>query len=194
MVSSTFLTDSVDLVKQDGSRVDNLRASVQGDRIYMNADGLHIEPGDLIVRHLSVGADETYLVVDPEFHERFGSFEPSYQMHVRRADALEVGRASVVFNVTGHNARVNQNSVDNSVNVVDVNPELLDLVRGLREAISSAQIDDEARSAALEIADAVELQFGTGKPSRSVVEALLRALPVVASVTAIASSIVSMLR
>ena len=160
----------------------------------MNADGLHIEPGDLIVRHLSVGADETYLVVDPEFHERFGSFEPSYQMHVRRADALEVGRASVVFNVTGHNARVNQNSVDNSVNVVDVNPELLDLVRGLREAISSAQIDDEARSAALEIADAVELQFGTGKPSRSVVEALLRALPVVASVTAIASSIVSMLR
>lgn len=77
--------DSVTLLKTSGERIAGLKASVQGNRIYMGGrQGLRIEQGDLILRTMSNGSEETYRVTDPGFFEGVSAMGPNYQMHVQK--------------------------------------------------------------------------------------------------------------
>lgn len=192
----SMMRDSVDLLKRDGRKFTNLRASVQSDRIFMEARDAHVEPGDLIVRHMSIGAEETFEVTDPGFYERHRNIPARYEMHVRRLDALEAKDAvqHVTFNITGPNARVNQNSIDNSTNATYIDTQAVELVNGLRQTIEALALSEQERISALEIVDAVQQQIESGKPNKTVVSALVSALPAVASITSIASSIVGILK
>jgi hypothetical protein len=196
MPSESLMRDRIDLLKKDGGRFENLNASVQGNRVYMNAGKLHVEPGDLIVRHMSIGADETYEVTDPEFFEGLGGFPPNYQMHVRRLDRLEATQAvqGVTYNINGANARVNQGSTDNSINMAVPDSQALDLLRQLQSEVEALSLDDDERASALDLLSAVQNQLADGRPSRTVLSALLGALPAVASVTAIAASLVAIFK
>lgn len=196
MSFASLMKDTVDLLKRDGAKFADLRASVQGDRIFMEADNLHIEPGDLIVRHMSIGAEETFEVTDPGFYERRGSIPVHYQMRVRRLDALEAKSAvqHVTYNITGSNARVNQNSVDISTNTVEMHSQAAKLVDLLRATIEDLDLDANERASALEIVHEVQVHVESGKPSKAVVEALVSALPAAASVASIAASLVAILK
>ncbi|GAJ04359.1 unnamed protein product, partial [marine sediment metagenome] len=57
---------------------------MSGKKIFIDDTSVLIEPGDLLERVTSNGIREQYEVVDPGFHERFGSFAPHYQIEVRR--------------------------------------------------------------------------------------------------------------
>jgi hypothetical protein len=84
---SELMNDTVDLLKRDGAKHLGLRASIQKKRIFMNAGELVIESGDLLRRRMSNGAEETYEVVDPGFHEAFEDFPRHYQMDVKRVES-----------------------------------------------------------------------------------------------------------
>ena len=99
---------------------------------------------------------------------------------------------SITYNITGHNARINQNSVDNSTNVVSVNPDVVELLVVLRNEISRTDLSPEQMRAASELLDTAEAQIQGGKPSKPVLSAVLKALPHAANVTAIVSSLLSM--
>ena len=71
------MRDNIELVKPDGVKVPGLRASVQGNKIFMGARKLVVEAGDLIIRKLSTGAEETYRVIDPGFYEAFHPVNPA---------------------------------------------------------------------------------------------------------------------
>jgi hypothetical protein len=86
MPFSELMNDNVELRKSNGTTEANLKASVQGTRIYLDAAKLPIEPGDVIVRRLSTGVHETYRVVDPGFHEAFLDLPAHYQMKVLRVE------------------------------------------------------------------------------------------------------------
>ncbi|GAA0623230.1 hypothetical protein [Halomonas beimenensis] len=66
------------------------------------------------------GTDERYLVIDPGFTRGFGSIPDSYQTEVRREDAPNDKQSvtTINYHINGNNARFNQNSEDNSLNVV----------------------------------------------------------------------------
>ncbi len=190
------MNDTIDLLKGDGSVVEGLRASVQGSKIFMKAADLLVEPGDLIRRRMSNGGEETFEVIDPGFYEKHGGIPAHYQMSVRRPGALrsgEVVRPSVTYNIIGPNARLNQNSVDNSTNVAWEHGQALQLVAALRSEIESLEIPLAEREAALEIVGAVEDQVQSQKPSKALVRALLSALPSVASIVSITASLLSLL-
>ena len=190
-----LLNDTVDLLKKDGTKVSSLKASVQGSKIYLDAGKLLIESGDLMHRRMSNGAEETYRVIDPGFYEAFHSIPANYQMKVQKLGIPEAKQAvqSITYNITGSNARINQNSVDNSSNVVHIDARAIHHVAALRSEIERLQVSEEEKVAARDVLDTVEEQLKSGKPKKSVVSALLNSLPHVANITSIVTAIVGLL-
>jgi|SRR6266568_4191746 len=189
------MNDTIDLLKKDGTRVVDLKASVQRTKIYMDAGKVLIESGDLIQRRMSNGAEETYRVVDPGFYEAFHGIPANYQMEVQKLGVPEAKQAvqSITYNITGNNARINQNSVDNSTNVVHIDARAAQYIATLRSEIDKLQLLEEEKAAAHELVSTVEEELKSGKPKKSVVSALLKSLPHVASITSIIASILGLL-
>src|SRR5690606_32571719 len=132
-----LLTDTVQVLKQDGQIITNIKSSVQKDKIFIQRSDILIETGDLIQRSMSNGAEETYKVIDPGFHERFHGIPAGYQMDVIKLGLPEAKAAAqhITYNISGTNNRINQNSTDNSINVVSSNTEIQEHLKALRDEI-----------------------------------------------------------
>lgn len=191
---SSLMTDTVSVLRKNGDRFDGIKASVQTDKIFISGSTLLIESGDLIQRRMSNGGEETFEVIDPGFHEKFHSIPAGYQMAVKKLGIPEAQKAvqNITYNIAGPNARINQNSIDNSTNVVTVNPEAVEYIAALRRAVHGAGLAPEAEQSAVDVIDAVEGQFQSGRPSKPVVAALLAALPQVANVATIVTSVLGL--
>lgn len=191
-----FATDSITIVKTDGQKFEGLKASVQRDRIFFWNSSILVEPKDLIQRNMSNGGVETYEVIDPNFIEKIMDFSAHYQMRVRKLGLPEVEKAfqTITYNINGVNARVNNNSVDNSTNLASMAPGVEELISKLRADIQSIPLSIEEKQEVLELVDEIEAQAATGKPKKGVTKSLIAALPAVESVTAIAASLSTLLQ
>lgn len=89
----SLMHDTVDILKSNGTKIVGRKASVQQNKIFMDAKDLLIEPEDLIIRRMSNGAEETYKVIDPRFYERHGGIQAHYQMDVRKLGVPEASSA-----------------------------------------------------------------------------------------------------
>ncbi|HDZ48227.1 hypothetical protein LCGC14_0209840 [marine sediment metagenome] len=190
-----LLTDTVQVLKQEGQIITDIKSSVQKDKIFIQRSDILIETGDLIQRSMSNGAEETYKVIDPGFHERFHGIPAGYQMDVIKLGIPEAKAAvqHITYNISGTNNRINQNSTDNSINVVRSNTEIQEHLKALRDEIERLGLSKEEQLASYEVIDAVEAQVESGKPSKAVVNALLNSLPSAGSIASIGSFILSLL-
>jgi len=189
------MTDTVNVLKQNGEVISDVNSSVQKDKIFIQRSDILIATGDLIQRAMSNGAEETYKVIDPGFHEKFHSIPAGYQMDVIKLGLPEAKSAvqHITYNISGTNNRINQNSTDNSINVVNSNPELQDHIIALRNEIDRLSLPKEEELASYEVIDAVEAQVKSDKPSKAVVKMLLNGLPNAGSIASIGSFIISLL-
>ncbi|MBW2185158.1 MAG: hypothetical protein JRG71_01780 [Deltaproteobacteria bacterium] len=190
---SALMTDTVTLLKQDGTDIDQIKASVQKNKIFIFNSDFIVESGDLIQRKMSNGAEETYEVIDPGFHGKFHGIEAHYQMDVRKLGRPEAQKAvqSITYHITGPNARINQNSVDNSVNVVSINPQVAEHLEAMRVEVERLITDQNEKKEAKELLTAIEGQFELARPSKAVVSTLLKSLPSVGSLAALGSFLLS---
>jgi len=101
---------------------------------------------------------------------------------------------SITYNVTGPNARINQNSVDNSANVIFINPQVSEHLEAIRSEITRLIQNESERVEAYEVVNAIEEQFKTGKPSKTVVSTLLKGLPAIGSIASLGSFILSFIK
>ena len=195
MAFESFLTDTVTLIKQDGKIVEGIKASVQSKKIFIFDHQPLIESEDLIQRKMSNGAEETYKVIDPGFHEKFHEIPAHYQMNVHKLGVPEAKSAikSITYNVTGNNVRINQNSVDQSVNVVHLSSDVAEKLNALRQEINEFIKDESRRSEALEIVDTIEDQFKSCSPKQAVVSTLIKGLPSAGNIASIGSFLLSCL-
>lgn len=191
MSFAKMMTDTVDLLKKDGTRVPGLKASVQKNEIVTFESSVLIEPKDLLIRKASNGAEETFEVIDPRFHEKFGSIPASYQIEVRKLGIPEAKQhiQNITYNVTGAGARINYNSVDNSVNTILVSSDVQSSLDVIRNEIQKSDLPLVKREEALDVVKELEEQFASGKPKKTIVTALLGALPSIATITKAISSI-----
>lgn len=192
---SSLMTDKVTILKKDGTRFEDVKASVQTRKIFIEDSKLLIESGDLIHRKMSNGGEETFEVIDPGFHESFGGIPAGYQMSVRKLGIPEATRAvqNITYNVAGHNARINHNSIDNSTNVVNINPEIAECIAALRKTVQESELSAHDKKSAGEIIDVMDAQFQSGKPAKPVIAALLAGLPHIANIATIAASLLAFL-
>jgi hypothetical protein len=185
----SLMTDKVTLLKRSGEQHNEISASVQAGKIFIQRADILIEAGDLISRSMSNGAKETFEVLDPGFHERFHGIPAGYQMHVKKLGIPEASAAiqHITYNFTGDNSRINNNSIDNSINITTHNAAL-EKVAELRREIESS-LPPEQKKEALEVVEAIENQFKSGTPSKPVITALLASIPHAANIATIISTI-----
>lgn len=195
MSLSSLLKDTVSLLKKNGERIDGIKASVQSQKIYINQSDILIETGDLIQRRMSNGGEETYEVIDPGFHERHGQIPAGYQMTHKKLGLPEAVKAvqNITYNISGANSRVNNQSTDNSQNIVNLDSNVVDNIALLRSEIEKLINKPEEKKEAFEVVDAIEGQFSSGKPSKVVVKSLLASLPTISSIATIGSFLLSYL-
>lgn len=194
MPFSDFMTDTITIRKGNGDVIENLKASVQSNQIFLDRSDILIEPRDLIERKMSNGGIETFDVIDPGFHEAFHGIEAHYQMKVKKLGLPEAKQRtqSIVYNITGHNARINNDSVDNSTNSVTIGSDLQEYITALRQIIETIE-DTKQKKDASEILSSVEVQLAQPKPSKTVISVLLSALPHIASISSLATAILGAL-
>lgn len=194
MTISDLLNDNVTLLKKNGERIDGIKASVKSKKIFINRSDILIETGDLIQRKMSNGGEETYEVIDPGFRESSGGIEAHYLMTHRKLGLPEAKAAvqSITYNISGPNARVNNQSIDNSTNIANINPDVSEHISMLRQEVDRLLSDQEQQSA-LEVIDAIENQFASSSPSKAVIKTLLSALPSAGSIASIGSFLLSVL-
>ena len=189
----SLMTNEISVLKQDGKRIDNIKASVQTYKIYIDRSDILIESGDLIQRIMSNGGKETFTVIDPGFHEKVGHIDAHYQMSVKKLGIPEANKAveSITYNISGENARINQNSTDNSINISNASPEVIERLGAIRAEINKLVSDDAEKTSANEIVTAIEEEFNSGSPSKTVVSTLLKGLPGVGRISSLGSFIMS---
>lgn len=191
-----MMRDTIKILKSDGEEIENLKASVQSKGIYLMRSDVLIEPNDLIQRTMSNGGTETFKVIDPGFHEGAGHGIPShYQMKVKKLGLPEAEKAiqSITYNINGSNARVNNNSVDNSTNITIINSEVTEHIVMLRHEVQRLITAGKEQKDALDVVGAIEGQFESGSPSKAVIKTLISALPHAGSVASIGSFLLSSL-
>lgn len=188
---SVFLTDTISLLKKNGEEIADIKASVSQKGIQVMREDILIESGDLIQRQMSNGGEETYEVIDPNFTEAWLDMPACYSLKVRKLGIPETEKAiqKITYNISGHNPRINQNSIDCSTNTVNINPDIAQHISDLRKTIQELEISMSEKESANEIVDAVEDQFKSGIPKKNVISALLNALPKAANLASIASLI-----
>ena len=90
--------------------------------------------------------------------------------------------------ITGNNAKVNQNSVDNSTNIINSN-DISDLLVKLRNEALHHNLSNDS----IEIIDAIEASVTSDKPSKVVAKTLIDSLPNLGSIASIGSFILGCL-
>lgn len=102
--------------------------------------------------------------------------------------------AHITYHINGNNARVNHQSIDNSINSVTINSTVMNCIRELRNEIQKAPLSEDQRGSAVEVVDEVEAQIATGKPKHAILAALLASLPAIESITSIGNNLLEALK
>ncbi|EOV8092623.1 hypothetical protein ACOKWN_002331 [Vibrio parahaemolyticus] len=191
-----FMTDTVTLVKVSGEEFSSLKAQVSQKGILMKGDTF-IESGDKVVRHMSNGHDEEFVVIDTRFQEKFRSMPAHYNLEVSKVTSLKPVTSNTktvvnnTYNFNGDNSRVNNNSTDNSTNTVVTDSH--DYISQLREEVNRVIAPEAQRREAMQIVDVIEQQLQESLPNKTIVSSMVNSLPALGSLASIGSLIVSAL-
>ncbi|MEA2075196.1 MAG: hypothetical protein U9O85_05625 [Euryarchaeota archaeon] len=156
------MRDKVSLIKDDGSRFDDIKANVQPHKIFIDDASLPIEEGDKLIRTLPNNLVESYIVLDRGYYESIGDIPSHYQVKVRKESVIPASTpSSIVYNLIGDSSRVNINSQDISVNVKNITSG--DLFEKLKKAIEENEDNVDKKSKLLSLVDEMEDAQGTDR-------------------------------
>lgn len=149
-----LMKDKVTLIKQAGQEYPDVSASVQKNQIFIMDSNLPIEEGDRFTRTLSNGLQESYLILDRGFRERVGGIRAHYQCEVQKESSMPYKQqqsTSITYNLHGANPRVNVNSTDSSVNILNGN-----VFDELKAAIKSSNVPEQEQEKLVEAVECLE--------------------------------------
>lgn len=157
----SFAKDIVILKKQNGEEFSGIKASVQKERIFISDSKLPIEEGDRLIRKLSNGLEESYIIIDRGYYEKFGSIDAHYQCDVQKESSRQYKEwaSNVTNHFYGPNSRVNIGSTDNSSNINNVNQS--NVFDELRAVISESISSENDSKILIELVDRMEETQGT---------------------------------
>ena len=137
-----LLNDKVTVVNGEG-RVEDVSASVQREKIFVDDVSVLIEPGDTIERRLKNGRTEVLQVTNVHQYSGSGGIPDFYEIEYERQGAQARRAQPSTFNVNVLDSlqpHININSTDQSTNTVHSQPRLIfDEIRSLlREGVHDA--------------------------------------------------------
>ncbi|MFA1568818.1 hypothetical protein A152_0007275 [Vibrio tasmaniensis 1F-187] len=119
MSFSDMMNDTVDVIKANGEPIiKGIKASVQEKMTFIQCSDILIESGDLLQRKASNGSVSNYKVIDPGFHESFGSIKAHYQIKHQNLSIQEAEKMvqNITYNFGSISAEQMQVGNDNTQN------------------------------------------------------------------------------
>jgi predicted nucleotide-binding protein len=154
MAFSNMLKDTLIIHKTNGETVENVKGSVQKNKIFIQRSDILIESKDRVKRSMSNGGIEEYEVIEPGFHEGLGSIKAGYQMVVKKVQLEQV--------IDIHN--VKEQILNNKVFIVHGHDDLakVTIARFLEQVGLEAIILHEQASSSQTIIEKIESHSDVG--------------------------------
>ena len=134
-----LMNDTVAVVSQNGSRHENIRASVQRKQILIDDATIPIAIGDRIERRLPSGQLEVFVIKDVHLWRGIGPIQSHYEIKCEREGTLRPHPKTEMLNLHISNspqARINLHSSDKSINVSEQQPDAL--FKEIRECLEQS--------------------------------------------------------
>lgn len=84
----SLMKDSITIVKADGRRFGPFQAAVAAASITVLERELDVDEGDRVLRPIPGGKEETYRVLEVEYHQGLHTIPPSYTLKVQKTTAI----------------------------------------------------------------------------------------------------------
>ncbi len=137
-----MMKDSITFMHTDGSKNENVPATVQKEMVLTFNVSIPLSVGDRMVRTLPNGQTEEYIVTNFHLATGLRNIPDSYQIEYERQDVKQAPEQPTNFtvNVTDSpQARVNLGSADHSTNII--NSQANDVFAEIRELLKETVND-----------------------------------------------------
>lgn len=185
MAFAELMTDNITIYDQNGKLVESdIRASVQGGKkVFTSGASFPVEIGYFVERKTRNGVVERYKVLEPNFYDNFHGIAAHYQMSVINVKAIPDPRTAPTVNTinASGNARVYQNSTDNSTNTYSIN-DFQKALSEVKSKILDLDLNDIDMALTTKAITKITEEVDTGNPNKDRLGAYISLLP-----TAVAS-------
>ena len=151
--------DTVTIVNE-GKRIESVRAIVDKDKVYVDDIRIPLEEGDTIERKLENGRTEILKVTN--VLQRTGGPLSHYEIEIERQGARSMQTQPSTINVNvldSAQPRININSIDQSTNILNSQPD--ELFEEIRSLLQGSVSDGEELDRILMRVDDMEDSIGT---------------------------------
>lgn len=156
----SLFNEKVTLIKKNGDRVPGIKAAVTPGEITSGDEEISIEVGDTFERILPAGQVEHYEILDPGYIRGPGKGYYISKVKNKEVEEKRQREATVVYNVSGPNARLNINSNDSSTNVISLTPD--ELFDRMEEKARSIDGNAKEVEAIIEAIDELRVSYESG--------------------------------
>ena len=160
-----LMNDIVTVVHKGGSKYEDIPASVQKGRIFIDDVTVPLSIGDRIERKLPSGQSEILVVTNVQLWTGNFGIADYYQIDYRREGVQEGQPATVVHVSDSPQTRVNLYSTDQSKNIINGQTE--QVYSRIRELLTGALLDSHELEVLLERVDDMERNQGTDDFTRA---------------------------
>ena len=163
-----LMKDIVTVLHEDGSKQENVRASVQKQQIFIDDVTIPLSIGDKIERALPSGQREVLLITNFQMWKGIRRIRDYYEIDYRREGVRQHQRQPTNVNLhvsDSPQARVNLYSNDQSQNIINSQSE--QLFSQLRELLKESIADSHDLEVLLERVDDMESNQGTDDFTRA---------------------------
>ena len=132
-----LMSDDIIIETPAGERTGPVKASVQGNKIYVNDQSLVIEEGGKIFRPLPNGKSECHLILQADFHNDPHGHLSHYEITTRKESSLVHTPSSTTINISNSQGiQIGDHNVQNIIASLET----------LVKAIESADSTDEEKA------------------------------------------------
>jgi predicted ATP-grasp superfamily ATP-dependent carboligase len=143
MSINQLMGDDIFIQSTKGELVGPVKASVQGNKVYISDESLVIEEGGKILRPLPNGKSETHTILEVNFRkDPFGGELSHYEIKTRKDSSLVTTPGNTTINITNSQGiQIGNQNVQSIVGAIEM------LTKALNSANASpeAKVDAKAR-------------------------------------------------
>ena len=157
-----MMNDIITVIHKDGSKHEDIRASVQEKKIITFDVTVPLAAGDKIERELPSGLTEVLIVTDVHLSKGLRRIPDSFTIKYEREGALQRPIQPTTVNVKVSDSpqtRVNLNSADNSTNAI--NTQAVNVFSQIRDLLGNSVDNAEELALLLERVDDMENSVGS---------------------------------
>lgn len=132
-----MMGDEIYIESPTGDSVGPVKASVQGNKVYIKDETLVIEEGGKILRSLPSGKSESHVILHVDFRkDPFGGDLSHYEVTTRKESSLVPTPSSTTINIfNSHGIQIGDGNVQTIVTSLEI----------LAKAIDSADVPEEQK-------------------------------------------------